>query len=137
MLIIYTKEKNAILFTYPHVNHPCASCSSVITSSVDTEIEFHKELDKLLDVLEVYALFYLVVQGFLVSSFVLTWALKNPARILKLAIMNSPLTASSPLPGLFQKLRIPLLGEFTCQNAVMAERFIEADLEVELVLAII
>lgn len=91
-----------------------------------TEIEFHKELDKLLDVLEVDAPFYLVVQGFLVGSFGLTWALKNPTRILKLAIMNSPLTASSPTPGLFQQLRIPLLGEFTCQNAVMAERFIEA-----------
>ncbi|WOH09875.1 hypothetical protein DCAR_0729335 [Daucus carota subsp. sativus] len=91
-----------------------------------TEIEFHKELDKLLDALEVNAPFYLVVQGFLVGSFGLTWALKNPARILKLAIMNSPLTASSPIPGLFQQLRIPLLGEFTCQNAVMAERFIEA-----------
>ncbi|KAL8117364.1 uncharacterized protein LOC141661919 [Apium graveolens] len=91
-----------------------------------TEIEFHKEFDKLLDVLEVNAPFYLVVQGFLVGSFGLTWALKNPTRILKLAIMNSPLTASSPIPGLFQQLRIPLLGEFTCQNAVMAERFIEA-----------
>ncbi|KAK1364021.1 Cis-3-alkyl-4-alkyloxetan-2-one decarboxylase [Heracleum sosnowskyi] len=91
-----------------------------------TEIEFHKELDKLLEVLEVDAPFYLVVQGFLVGSFGLTWALKNPTRILKLAIMNSPLTASSPTPGLFQQLRIPLLGEFTCQNAVMAERFIEA-----------
>lgn len=70
--------------------------------------------------------------------------------------MNTPLTASSPIPGLFQQLRfkfctstlsyilscyliyahllmifiliyrIPLLGEFTCQNAIMAERFIEA-----------
>ncbi|KAK1388862.1 hypothetical protein POM88_017040 [Heracleum sosnowskyi] len=36
MLIIYTKKKNAIMFTYPPVNHPCASYSSVITSSVDT-----------------------------------------------------------------------------------------------------
>ncbi|KAK1383066.1 hypothetical protein POM88_020801 [Heracleum sosnowskyi] len=103
-----------------------ATTKSVVKSSSFEEIEFHKELDKLLDVLEVYALFYLVVQGFLVGSFGLTWALKNPARILKLAIMNSPLTASSPLPGLFQQLRIPLLGEFTCQNAVMVERFNEA-----------
>ncbi|XP_034696097.1 cis-3-alkyl-4-alkyloxetan-2-one decarboxylase isoform X1 [Vitis riparia] len=91
-----------------------------------TEKEFHDEFDKLLDVLEVKSPFLLVVQGFLVGSFGLTWALKNPSRISKLAILNSPLTASSPVPGLFQQLRIPLYGEFTCQNAVMAERFIEA-----------
>ncbi|XP_074312671.1 uncharacterized protein LOC141648104 isoform X2 [Silene latifolia] len=91
-----------------------------------TEKEFHDELDKLLDVLGVKAPFLLVVQGYLVGSYGLTWALKNPSRISKLVIMNSPLTASSPVPGLFQQLRIPLLGEFTSQNAVMAERFIEA-----------
>ncbi|XP_048139240.1 cis-3-alkyl-4-alkyloxetan-2-one decarboxylase isoform X3 [Rhodamnia argentea] len=91
-----------------------------------TEKEFHEELDRLLDVLGVKSPFFLVVQGFLVGSFGLTWALKNPSRISKLAILNSPLTASSPVPGLFQQLRIPLFGEFTCQNAVMAERFIEA-----------
>ncbi|XP_059641028.1 uncharacterized protein LOC132283137 isoform X2 [Cornus florida] len=91
-----------------------------------TEKEFHAEFDKLLDVLGVKSPFYLVVQGFLVGSYGLTWALKNPSRISKLTILNSPLTVSSPIPGLFQQLRIPLLGEFTCQNAVMAERFIEA-----------
>lgn len=66
------------------------------------------------------------MKGFLVGSYGLTWALKNTSKILKLAILNSPLTVSSPIPGLFQQLRIPLFGEFTCQNAVMAERFIEA-----------
>ncbi|GAA0174541.1 hydrolase [Lithospermum erythrorhizon] len=91
-----------------------------------TEAEFHEQLDKLLQVLGVTSPFFLVVQGFLVGSYGLTWALKNPDKILKLAILNSPLTVSSPIPGLFQQLRIPLLGEFTCQNAVMAERFIEA-----------
>ncbi|KAL7617494.1 hypothetical protein Lser_V15G01280 [Lactuca serriola] len=91
-----------------------------------TEKEYHEQLDKLLDVLEVKSPFLLVVQGFLVGSYGLTWALKNPSRISKLVIMNTPLTASSPVPGLFQQLRIPLLGEFTCQNAIMAERFIEA-----------
>ncbi|CAI9113956.1 OLC1v1037518C1 [Oldenlandia corymbosa var. corymbosa] len=91
-----------------------------------TEKEFHDGFDKLLDVLAVTAPFFLVVQGFLVGSYGLSWALKNPGRISKLAILNTPLTVSSPIPGLFQQLRIPLLGEFTCQNAVMAERFIEA-----------
>lgn len=91
-----------------------------------TEKEFHDVFDKLLDTLGVTSPFYLVVQGFIVGSYGLTWALKNQSRVSKLAIMNTPLTISSPLPGLFQQLRIPLLGEFTCQNAVMAERFIEA-----------
>ncbi|KMT00642.1 hypothetical protein BVRB_9g219350 [Beta vulgaris subsp. vulgaris] len=90
-----------------------------------TEKEFHDEFDKLLEVLGVSSPFLLVVQGFLVGSYGLTWALKNPSRISKLVILNSPLTASSPVPGLFQQLRIPLFGEFTSQNAIMAERFIE------------
>ncbi|KAF7136332.1 hypothetical protein RHSIM_Rhsim08G0211400 [Rhododendron simsii] len=91
-----------------------------------TEKEFHVEFDKLLEALEVKSPFFLVVQGFLVGSYGLTWVLKNPSKIAKLAIFNSPLTVSSPIPGLFQQLRIPLYGEFTCQNAIIAERFIEA-----------
>ncbi|KAL9683010.1 hypothetical protein QQ045_014822 [Rhodiola kirilowii] len=91
-----------------------------------TEKEFHEEFDRLLDVLGVTTPFKLVVQGFLVGSYGLTWVLKNQSRISSIAIMNTPLTATSPVPGLFQQLRIPLFGEFTCQNAVMAERFIEA-----------
>uniref|UniRef100_A0A1D1Z6J0 Haloalkane dehalogenase 2 n=1 Tax=Anthurium amnicola TaxID=1678845 RepID=A0A1D1Z6J0_9ARAE len=91
-----------------------------------TEKEFHEELDKLLAVLNVASPFFLVSQGFLVGSYGLTWALKNSSRVLKIVVLNSPVTATSPLPGLFQQLRIPLYGEFTCQNAVMAERFIEA-----------
>ncbi|RAL43246.1 hypothetical protein DM860_015136 [Cuscuta australis] len=91
-----------------------------------TEKEFHEQFDKLLDVLGITAPFFLVVQGFLVGSYGLTWTLKNPNIVSKLVILNSPLTPSSPIPGLFQQLRIPFLGEFTCQNAVMAERFIEA-----------
>ncbi|TKY64582.1 Haloalkane dehalogenase 2 [Spatholobus suberectus] len=90
-----------------------------------TEKEFHDALDKLLEVLGVKSPFFLVVQGFLVGSYGLTWALKNSSKISKLAILNSPLTDSSLIPGLFQKLRIPLYGEFTCQNAIIAERFIE------------
>ncbi|PKA51476.1 hypothetical protein AXF42_Ash002841 [Apostasia shenzhenica] len=91
-----------------------------------TEEEFHKEFDNLLDVLNISSPFFLVIQGFLVGSYGLTWALKNSNKVSKIAILNSPLQVSSPLPSLFQQLRIPLFGEFTCQNAVMAERFIEA-----------
>ncbi|KAG2569244.1 hypothetical protein PVAP13_7NG376800 [Panicum virgatum] len=68
----------------------------------------------------------MIFLGFLVGSYGLTWALNNSSKVLKLAILNSPLTVSSPVPGLFQQLKWPLVGEFTCQNAVLAERFIEA-----------
>ncbi|CAN0858606.1 Cis-3-alkyl-4-alkyloxetan-2-one decarboxylase [Linum grandiflorum] len=103
-----------------------------------TEKEFHDALDDLLVQLQVNTPLFLVVQvpgsdylfyllkGFLVGSYGLTWALKNASKISKLAILNTPLTVSSPVPGLFQQLRIPLFGEFTCQNAITAERFIEA-----------
>ncbi|CAH9088505.1 unnamed protein product [Cuscuta europaea] len=91
-----------------------------------TEKEFHDQFDKLLDVLGISFPFYLVVQGFLVGSYGLTWTLKNSSKVSKLVILNSPLTPSSPIPWLFKQLRIPFLGEFTCQNAIMAERFIEA-----------
>ncbi|KAK1300586.1 hypothetical protein QJS10_CPB13g00340 [Acorus calamus] len=91
-----------------------------------TEEEYHVEFDKVLSVLNVKSPFVLVVQGFLVGSYGLTWALKNPSRVSKLVILNSPLTSASPVPSLFRNLRLPLFGEFTCQNAVMAERFIEA-----------
>ncbi|TVU16318.1 hypothetical protein EJB05_39875, partial [Eragrostis curvula] len=90
------------------------------------EEEFHKAFDDLLGTLNITEPFFLVVQGFLVGSYGLTWALKNSSKVLKLAILNSPLTVSSPLPGVLQQLRLPLVGEFTCQNAVLAERFIEA-----------
>ncbi|KAJ3677241.1 hypothetical protein LUZ60_002965 [Juncus effusus] len=90
-----------------------------------TEDEFLKSLDELLDVLNVRTPLFLAVQGYLVGSYGLTWAIKNSEKVSKLVILNSPLTVSSPLPGLFQKLKIPLYGEFTCQNAIEAERFIE------------
>ncbi|KAF7019123.1 hypothetical protein CFC21_032329 [Triticum aestivum] len=90
------------------------------------EEEFHKAFDELLVTLNITEPFFLVVQGFLVGSYGLTWALKNSNKLLKVAILNSPLTVSSPVPGVFKQLRFPLVGEFTCQNAILAERFIEA-----------
>lgn len=90
-----------------------------------TEEAFHEEFQKLLIELGIDKPFIMVTQGFLMGSYGLTWALKNPSKIEKVAILNSPLTPSAPVPGLFKKLQFPLLGEFTCQNAIMAERFIE------------
>ncbi|EES12959.1 hypothetical protein SORBI_3006G238200 [Sorghum bicolor] len=69
------------------------------------EDEFHKAFDDLLGTLNITEPFFLVVQGFLVGSYGLTWALNNSSKVLKLAILNSPLTVSSPVPGLFQQLK--------------------------------
>lgn len=91
-----------------------------------TEDAYHEELDKLIAKMDIPSPFYLVTQGFIVGSYGLTWALKNPTRIKKLVAINTPLTPSAPLPGIFQQLRFPLVGEFTCQNAILSERFVEA-----------
>ncbi|RLM66603.1 haloalkane dehalogenase [Panicum miliaceum] len=72
------------------------------------EEEFHKAFDDLLGTLNITEPFFLVVQGFLVGSYGLTWALNNSSKVLKLAILNSPLTVSSPVPGLFQQLNYVL-----------------------------
>lgn len=90
-----------------------------------TEEAYHEEFDKLLSELGIDSPFFLVTQGFVVGSYGLTWALKNPNRISKLAILNSPLTTSASIPNLFWKLRFPLLGEFTSQTPTIAERFVE------------
>ncbi|XP_022869561.1 uncharacterized protein LOC111388963 [Olea europaea var. sylvestris] len=71
-----------------------------------TKKEFHEALG-----LGVASPFFLVVQGFLVGSYGLTWALNNPSRISKLGIMNTQLTVSSPLPGLFNNLSYVLKME--------------------------
>ncbi|CAK9205618.1 unnamed protein product [Sphagnum troendelagicum] len=91
-----------------------------------TEDAYHEEFDKLLTRLKIESPFFLVTQGFVVGSYGLTWALKNPSRVSKLVALNTPLTTSTPLPGIFQQLRFPLVGEFTCQNAILPERFVEA-----------
>ncbi|MCO5605230.1 hypothetical protein L7F22_059410 [Adiantum nelumboides] len=90
-----------------------------------TEEAYHEEFDKLLKRIGVDTPFFLVVQGFIVGSYGLTWALKNSERVAKLVVLNGPLTPSAPLPGVFQQLRLPFVGEFTCQNAMLAERFVE------------
>lgn len=90
-----------------------------------TEEAFHDQLDKLLGVLGLEKPICLVVQGYILGSYGLTWALKNPTRVAKLAVLNTPLSASASLPGVLGQLRLPFVGEFVSQNAVLAERFIE------------
>lgn len=52
------------------------------------------------------------------GSYGLTWALKNPSKVEKIAILNTPLTVSSPVPGLFKQLRFDskmLVASSLCQ----------------------
>lgn len=90
-----------------------------------TEEAYHAEIDKVLEAMEVTEPFLMVVQGFFTGSYALTWALKNPERVRGLAILNTPLAEKSPLPADLNSLRLPFVGEFVCQNAVLPERFIE------------
>ncbi|MCO5566351.1 hypothetical protein L7F22_020028 [Adiantum nelumboides] len=73
-----------------------------------TEEAYHEEFDKLLKRIGVDTPFFLVVQGFIVGSYGLTWALKHSERVAKLVVLNGPLTPSAPLPGVFQQLRYVL-----------------------------
>eukprot|EP00897_Mesotaenium_endlicherianum_P004528 jgi/Mesen1/4102/ME000216S03355 len=92
-----------------------------------TEEAYHEQLDQLLDTLEVDAPFYLVVQGLVLGSYALSWALQHPERLIKLAVLNTQLSTKAIfLPSVFYQLRMPLVGEFVSQNAILAERFIEA-----------
>lgn len=90
-----------------------------------TEEAYHAEIDKLLETFEVDKPFLLVVQGFFLGGYALTWALKNPTRLQGIAIMNTPLLPSIGLPNDLASLKLPFVGEFVCQNAVLPERFIE------------
>eukprot|EP00850_Spirogloea_muscicola_P016188 SM000130S27075 [mRNA] locus=s130:36435:39651:+ [translate_table: standard] len=90
-----------------------------------TEQGYHEELDKLIGQLGIKDPVNLVVQGFILGSYGLTWALKNQDRVAKLGILNTPLTPSASLPPVFSQLRLPFVGEFTSQNAILPERFIE------------
>ncbi|GBG60881.1 hypothetical protein CBR_g16002 [Chara braunii] len=81
--------------------------------------EFRHMLDR-------FVLIYLDdILGYVLGQYALTWALKNPNRIVKLAILNTPLTPSASLPAPLQQLRLPFIGEFASQNAVLPERFVE------------
>ena len=69
--------------------------------------------------------FSLVVQGFL-GTVGIQYALRYPARVDKLVILNAPLTTSAKLPWAIKQLGLPVAGEMLTQDPLSAERTLEA-----------
>lgn len=67
----------------------------------------------------------LVVQGFL-GTVGIQYALRNPNRIDKLVILNTPLTTGVKLPWQLQQLGLPVAGEMLVQDPLSVERTLEA-----------
>jgi pimeloyl-ACP methyl ester carboxylesterase len=55
--------------------------------------------------------FVIIMQGFVLGQYGLTWALKHPERVAKLVILNTPLTQGGKLPLTLNQLRLPFVGE--------------------------
>ncbi len=69
--------------------------------------------------------FSLVVQGFL-GTVGIQYAIRYPARIDKLVVLNAPLTTSAKLPWAIRQLGLPVAGEMLTQDPLSAERTLEA-----------
>nr|WP_041550127.1 alpha/beta fold hydrolase [Chamaesiphon minutus] len=67
----------------------------------------------------------LVVQGFL-GTVGIQYALRNPDRVDKLVILNTPLTTGLKLPWQLQQLGLPVAGEMLTQDPLSVERTLEA-----------
>jgi pimeloyl-ACP methyl ester carboxylesterase len=85
---------------------------------------FITALDQFLNALDIDRCF-LVVQGFL-GSVGLQFALRHPDKILRLAVLNAPVTPDSQLPWKIQQLGLPLVGEMMTQDPLLVDRTLEA-----------
>lgn len=69
--------------------------------------------------------FSLVVQGFL-GSVGLQYALRNPDRIERVAILNTPISSDAKLPWKMQQMALPLVGDMMTQDPLLVDRTLEA-----------
>ena len=67
----------------------------------------------------------LVVQGFLIGSMGLLYALKNPERIERLVILNTPLTPATKLPWKMKQWGLPFVGDVLTQDPLLVDRTLE------------
>ena len=83
-------------------------------------------INALADFIQVLELerFSLVVQGFL-GSVGIQYALRNPDRIDRLAILNAPVSATAKLPWKIQQLGLPLVGDVLTQDPLLVDRTLE------------
>lgn len=68
--------------------------------------------------------FYLVVQGFL-GSVGLQYALRNPEKIERLAILNTPVSITAKLPWQIKQLGLPFIGDMLTQDPLFIDRTLE------------
>jgi len=80
-------------------------------------------LDEFLTALDIQTV-SLVVQGFL-GSVGLQYAFRNPNKVERLAILNTPIAASAKLPWRMKQLGIPLVGEMLTQDPLLVDRTLE------------
>jgi len=68
--------------------------------------------------------FYLVVQGFLASAGI-QYALRNPDKIERLAVINTPVSPDINLPWKMQQLGLPFIGDMMTQDPLLVDRTLE------------
>ncbi|MEG4516025.1 MULTISPECIES: alpha/beta fold hydrolase [unclassified Microcoleus] len=68
--------------------------------------------------------FSLVVQGFLASAGI-QYALRNPDKIERLAIINTPVSGNIRLPWKMQQLGLPFIGDMMTQDPLLVDRTLE------------
>ncbi len=68
--------------------------------------------------------FYLVVQGFLASAGI-QYALRNPDKIERLAVINTPFSGNIKLPWKMQQFGLPFIGDMITQDPLLVDRTLE------------
>ena len=66
----------------------------------------------------------LVVQGFLASAGI-QYALRNPDKIDRLVVINTPISADIKLPWKMQQLGLPFIGDMMTQDPLLVDRTLE------------
>lgn len=82
-----------------------------------------KALDDFVNTLDL-GTFHLVVQGFL-GSIGLQYAIRNPDKIDRLVILNTPLNPTAKLPFKMKQWGIPLIGDMLTQDPLLIDRTLE------------
>ena len=80
-------------------------------------------LGKFLDALEISKV-HLVAQGFL-GHVGIQFALQNPERVDRLAIINAPISVEAKLPWKMRQFGIPLAGDMITQDPILVDRTLE------------
>ncbi|MEM1310467.1 MAG: alpha/beta fold hydrolase [Cyanobacteria bacterium P01_H01_bin.153] len=84
---------------------------------------FVQALGEFLSALEIDRV-HLVTQGFM-GVYGVLFALQNPDRVERLAVINTPLAPNVKLPGAVRRMTLPLAGEMMTQDPLLVDRTLE------------